>query len=172
MNGMAMKAGKLAFPLLLMAGGAAIFFGSNSIRLTVAVEQGNIVNARFYPRLVGMVFVALAAAELIASIRQLVSERSVPAEAVAPGSEEPHDPASRANAIRLASFVGMMAVYQILFFVVGFVPSTVLFLIGGFRLLGCTDWIKLVGGSVATVATIYVVFVLLLSVPLPRGMLF
>ena len=132
------------------------------------MEEGNIVNARFYPREVGLIVIILSLIEFFAAIKD-----EIVVDQVAETSEEEPivDVNSSANNKRLIIFILAMFVYQLLFFVIGFVISTFVFLLFTFTFLGCKNRLVLFINAFAVTGLIYVVFDVLLNVPLPGGII-
>ncbi len=165
MNRYIETAKKLGFPIFLLLAGVAILIESNRIVLTAAIEKGNIINARFYPRVVGFVVLTIAIIEIFIAVKHVITET---AEAETPETEK--DVQKNAlNNRRLIIFITMIIIYQVLFFVIGFVLSTLVFLVAVFRFLGCRSKVKLIVTSVVMTGTIYLLFSVVLNVPLPRG---
>ncbi|WP_256380037.1 tripartite tricarboxylate transporter TctB family protein [Azospirillum sp. TSH58] len=55
---------------------------------------------------------------------------------------------------------------------IGYLPTTVVFLIGMMRLMGMRSWVRAPIIAVAVTAFLYLVFLYALQIPLPDGSLF
>jgi putative tricarboxylic transport membrane protein len=76
-----------------------------------------------------------------------------------------------ANRIRLLALVGLLLGYFLLLPWLGHVLSSILFCMLLMRTLSTLGWPRIVAYSLAITASLYVVFVMLLKLPLPRGLL-
>lgn len=71
----------------------------------------------------------------------------------------------------LLKLFGATLVYSLVLSPLGYLLSTVAFLIGTMRLLGVSGWVKHIGISVAFSLVTYMAFAYLLGIPLSRGIL-
>lgn len=69
--------------------------------------------------------------------------------------------------IRVATYIVVLIIYINLFFVTGFIISTILFLIVGQYLFGMRNWIKLIAIAVIIPIILYYFFTGLFNIPLP-----
>jgi hypothetical protein len=65
--------------------------------------------------------------------------------------------------------IGLLMVYILAIHVIGFLPASLLMLIGFIRLLGEQNKLVILGASFGLVAAIYLIFAKIMVSPLPRG---
>ncbi|AWJ94130.1 tripartite tricarboxylate transporter TctB family protein (plasmid) [Azospirillum baldaniorum] len=110
---------------------------------------------------------ALLVLSAILVIGRLLPKRGAP---VAPA--EPQAPAEAFRFHRVAIGVVATAVYIYMLSLIGYLPTTVVFLIGMMRLMGMRSWVRAPIIAVAVTAFLYLVFLYALQIPLPDGSLF
>ncbi|NUB15458.1 tripartite tricarboxylate transporter TctB family protein [Azospirillum brasilense] len=110
---------------------------------------------------------ALLVLSAILVIGRLMPKRGAPA---APA--EPQAPAEAFRFHRVAIGVVATAVYIYMLSLIGYLPTTVVFLIGMMRLMGMRSWVRAPIIAVAVTAFLYLVFLYALQIPLPDGSLF
>ncbi|AWJ82565.1 permease subunit (plasmid) [Azospirillum sp. TSH58] len=112
---------------------------------------------------------ALIVLSAILVIGRLLPKRGAQAQA-APA--EPPAPAEAFRFHRVAIGVVATAVYIYMLSLIGYLPTTVVFLIGMMRLMGMRSWVRAPIIAVAVTAFLYLVFLYALQIPLPDGSLF
>lgn len=83
--------------------------------------------------------------------------------------QEGNGPAEKMGKRHLAIGFGLFTVYVLLNPLIGFIPSSILFVLGMVRIVGAMSWVKCGITSVTITAFLWVVFVYWLQVPLPAG---
>jgi len=76
-------------------------------------------------------------------------------------------PVDAAKFRRIASILGLTAVYSLALEPAGFIPATVIYLIVFLRFMGATKWLSIVGFSILLTGGFHAIFDLALKVPLP-----
>ena len=76
-------------------------------------------------------------------------------------------PVDAAKFRRIASILALTAIYSLALEPVGFIPTTVIYLIAFLRLIGATKWLSIVGFSFLLTGGFHAIFDLALKVPLP-----
>jgi putative tricarboxylic transport membrane protein len=102
-------------------------------------------------------------AMILLGLLLLFSKRAKPVNVVFP--EKP-------VVIRMMTILGLLAVYSVCIYYLGYVVPTVLFGIPLFRLFGGYHWLRCVAISALCTTGLYAVFVLGLGMSFPRGLLF
>ncbi|MUL43799.1 tripartite tricarboxylate transporter TctB family protein [Streptomonospora sp. PA3] len=155
----------------------------------LAYTLGLSAQAAAWPRGVLVLLLVLAAAITVRALRSPAAPPGKrpepvpagggesPAQDEAPGTEAPpadgeHGEWSRAVLRRPALTLAVVVGYVALLEIVGFLPATVLYLLGHLWFGGVRDWRILAGVVAGVVAFIQLLFVYQLSVPLPTGLLF
>jgi hypothetical protein len=118
-----------------------------------------------FPLAVGVLLLGLAIGQGAAALRRAGRQ---------PGSLAPSTsgdgPAGEPGASgRVLALTGVLVAYAVAAGLVGFLPASFALVLVSSRLLGARDWLRpaLLAGGVTAAA--YVIFVLWLAVPLPRG---
>lgn len=161
----------------LVLGLALIAVSLGFLAYTLGLSAG----AAAWPRAVLLLLLGLAVAITVRAVRTPVARRDgePAAQDAAAGTEAPRTDSGggtgewsrhllRRPALTLAMVVGYVALLE----VVGFLPATVLYLLGHLWFGGVRDWRVLAGVVVGVAAFIQLLFVYQLSVPLPTGLLF
>jgi putative tricarboxylic transport membrane protein len=112
----------------------------------------------FLPNLLGIVLVILSGLLIVQGIR-------------APKAAILEIETSKANGIRTVALLGLFILFVRSFRFVGFAPSSFLFVTALQFLLGERRIIRVLLLAVAITGVLYLIFVVLLRVPLPRGVL-
>ncbi|CAO3357864.1 tripartite tricarboxylate transporter TctB family protein [Azospirillum melinis] len=120
--------------------------------------------ARF-PLIYGGILVVLSAILVIG--RLLPSQRNQERTAA-----ERAQPATGFRFAPVAIGVAATAAYIYLISLVGYIPTTVVFLIGMMRLMGQRSWIRVPLLAIGITAFLYLIFLYGLQIPLPVGSLF
>lgn len=102
----------------------------------------------------------------------LVIGRLMPKRGALAEPAEPQAPAEVFRFHRVAIGVVATAVYIYMLSLIGYLPTTVVFLIGMMRLMGMRSWVRAPIIAVAVTAFLYLVFLYALQIPLPDGSLF
>ncbi|QCO05553.1 tripartite tricarboxylate transporter TctB family protein [Azospirillum argentinense] len=102
----------------------------------------------------------------------LVIGRLMPKRGAQAAPAEPQAPAEAFRFHRVAIGVVATAVYIYMLSLIGYLPTTVVFLIGMMRLMGMRSWVRAPIIAVAVTAFLYLVFLYALQIPLPDGSLF
>ncbi|TWA72639.1 tripartite tricarboxylate transporter TctB family protein [Azospirillum brasilense] len=102
----------------------------------------------------------------------LVIGRLMPKRGASAEPAEPQAPAEVFRFHRVAIGVVATAVYIYMLSLIGYLPTTVVFLIGMMRLMGMRSWVRAPIIAVAVTAFLYLVFLYALQIPLPDGSLF
>lgn len=124
--------------------------------------------AALWPRIIIAIFAAFALLVIAAGIGKTRRARSG-GEVEYPGEEEP---LGRTTLNFPLQTLGIVVGYGLLLSLVGFFPSTVIFLVGYMYYGRVRDWRVYVGVVVGLNLAIYLLFVLQLSVQLPSGIFF
>jgi len=87
------------------------------------------------------------------------------------GADKPEEGASKDGALRLAACVAAIAAFIPLFMKLGSLISIFLIVFLMNKVLGAKGWLQPLALAAICAAVTYVLFVLMLNVPLPRGIL-
>ena len=144
-----------------------VFFASNSIPLMVAVEKSQVVNARFFPKLMSIVMFGLSIYMVIEGrlLRRVAVEAGKPEEGQAP-------PADRWGYMRIFGVVVMSVIFYFIMEPLGFLVSGGLFVFGTLFALGNRKWYVLLSMSVSAPLIVYLLFKTVLGAYLPTGILY
>lgn len=112
----------------------------------------------FFPNLLGVALALLSGSLLFQGVR-------------APATAIMEIETTRENAIRAVSLLAILIVFVVSFRFVGFAPGSFFFVTALQLLLGEKRILRTLLVALAVTATLYIVFVILLRVPLPRGIL-
>ncbi len=144
-----------------------IFIASNSIPLMVAVEKSNVVNARFFPKLMSIVMFGLSIYMMIEGrlLRRAAAERRKP-------EERPQPSVDRWGYLRIFGVGAMSLFFYFLIEPLGFLLSGALFILGTLLALGNRKWYVLLSMSVAAPLIVYLLFKTVLGAYLPTGIFY
>jgi len=165
-----MKKNEYVVALVLCLIGASMFLLSDGIPTMVAVERSSIVNSRFFPKLMSGLLVFFG---LILAFQRFLggaSEKSLEKASDAAQDAEGRDSdLKRSRLIRLLSAGGLMLLYVIGFSYLGFLVSSILFVLAFLFILGVRRWYVLASVSLVVPVAIYLLFRVFLKVMLPSG---
>lgn len=74
--------------------------------------------------------------------------------------------------LKVITMITTIAIYILLIYITGYLLATVIFFLLIFRVVGFKSWFRNVLASIAASITLYIVFVQLLRLIFPRGILF
>ena len=162
---------RLSVPLLVLVIAVAMLIGSGSINGRDA----------FYPRVLAAVVTAFALYAVVRDVRGILAERHAttgpttasptgqpPTGDVVPDSGVEGRGGVGVAAVRVAAFCAVAAVSVWLLDWVGYYLASGVLLAGGVLLLGVRSPVKVVAYTAALLAVAYLLFGLVLGVPLPR----
>jgi hypothetical protein len=135
--------------------GALVFLGALAFlarRIELRAETGGI-DPRWWPELLGTIGLVLGVALLIVSVSRPVPRDDLEA-------------STRSGLVRVAVIVAITAVYLVMWPVVGFLVATPVFLVAVTAVTGGRGWRALLLFPVLTTGFIYLLFQMLLEVPL------
>jgi hypothetical protein len=117
-----------------------------------------------FPLAVGVLLLGLAIGQGGAALRRGRDPGSP-----APGVPRPEPTDERSGSGRVLALTGVLVAYAAATGLIGFLTASFALVLASSRLLGAHDWLRpaLLAGGVTAAA--YVIFVLWLAVPLPRG---
>jgi hypothetical protein len=140
---------------------ALLLFGALTAGLALQLPLGTLraPGSGFFPFVLGLMLVALAAAELLRT--RLARPKPAPA-APAPS------PAEEGAARRVVLFMAVVAVSTALLQPIGYVGSSFLLMLGLLKVLG-TRWGASTLIAALSAAACHVLFVLWLRIPMPAG---
>lgn len=122
-----------------------------------AVEDGGLAkNPAYYPRALALLLVILSAALIVKAVIQ---------------RDRGSAPVSRESLLNVGIIFGLILLYVLSFQFVGFIVSSLVFLVCGVRLYG-GSWKESILCGAPVTAGVYVVFHILMKVPMPQGILF
>lgn len=147
------NAGSAAARVILVAtpGGMAVFTGVLAWMMSVDLNPAD----RGYPRVLATMLVIAGLWSVIADLR----ERA--------GHDEPDAEYGRLVAWRVVGFIALIAACVWLVKPIGFYPAAGLLSLGGLCILGIRKPLVLIGFTLALVTVGYVLFSILLGLPLP-----
>jgi hypothetical protein len=158
---------RLSVPLLVLVIAVAMLIGSGSINGRDA----------FYPRVLAAAVTAFALYAVVRDVRGILAERHATAgSATGPAPDDGVDPDSGVEgrggvgvaAVRVVAFCAVAAVSVWLLDWVGYYLASAVLLAGGVLVLGVRSPVKVVAYTAALIAVAYLLFGLVLGVPLPR----
>lgn len=132
-------------------GGLAIAVGVLAVMMSVDLNPAD----RGYPRVLAVLLIVVGVYNLIADLR----ERG-------PG-DEPDPEYGRLTVWRVVAFAALVAVSVWLVTPIGFYPAAALLVLGGLWILGVRNPLMLIGYPVALIGLGYVLFTIVIGVPLP-----
>ena len=143
----------------LVIGGIGLFFGAVYLGMSFQLPFGRLdqPGAGVFPVIVGVIMM-FASLTTIWEGWQLPKAKQV-------------EFLADADRKRLLSLIGLLFCYFLALPWLGYIISTMLFCILLMRVLSNLGWPRIVAYSLAMTLALYVVFVFLLKVPMPRGML-
>src|SRR5699024_3165049 len=109
---------------------------------------------RFFPKLILILLVVLSVSLLIKGIISLKTEKT-------------SIKFNLKKILRVAIYIVLLIAYINLFFITGFIFSTIIFLIIAQYLFGMRSWLKLIVISIVTPIILYYFFTGLFNIPLP-----
>ena len=127
----------------------------------LSVWRGDEPRQGFFPLLIALLIVALSLLNLVKSLALIRSEEHSPQ-----GMRQSH-----AGLARVLTYLVLMLVYFALLDKAGFLITSVLFLAVMLKLVERQTWFATAVVGLASVAAGYGLFVYLLKVPLPKGLL-
>ncbi|HLO12920.1 MAG TPA: tripartite tricarboxylate transporter TctB family protein [Pseudoneobacillus sp.] len=130
-----------------------------NVAATFPSLEGTDVGAAYFPKMLSFILIGLSILLFIQSLREPKSEQS--------------DSSSQTNNWK-KTFLGIVGtiVYTFIFHYIGFYIATILFLFAMMWMLGFKKIVVSIILSIGITLFIYVVFEMLLQVPIPKGVLF
>lgn len=151
--------------IILLLFGSFVFLMSNTIPTMVAVEQSSVINSRFFPKLMSLFLVLLSIwtlAETYINYRRS-KNRNVP-------SEKGDVHIRQKSWLRLIESVILIGIYFLVFNRLGFLISSVLFMLCFLLMLGTRRWYVFLSLSITVPLAIWLIFRVLFSIYLPEGL--
>lgn len=152
-----------ALSVVIVGAGFFILFFAAMARERAAVFDA--VGPFGFARVVGSAFILLGTILIIRQIR--AARAGLPPEAVAAGSED--EPGHPASARRTAAMIAATFAYPILMAPLGYVLTTIGFVVGGMAILSERSWKWIIPIAIVYALGTFYVFASLLNVPLPSG---
>jgi hypothetical protein len=153
---------RLSVPLLVLVIAVAMLIGSDSINGRDA----------FYPRVLAAAVTAFALYAVVRDVRGILAEshatEPAPTEDVVPESGVEGRGGVGVAAVRVVAFCAVAVVSVWLLDWVGYYLASAVLLAGGVVVLGVRSPVKVVAYTAALIAVAYLLFSLVLGVPLPR----
>jgi putative tricarboxylic transport membrane protein len=150
--------------LLLVLVGFFVLLTSNTIPLMVAVEKSSVINARFFPKLMGGLLILLSIGMAVENYFRISTGQSKPSD---------EDKKKRKGDLaRLGAVALICLLYYLLFQPLGFLLSSLLFMLGFLTFLGVRKWHVILPLSVLVPLCVYLLFKTILGAPLPDGLLY
>jgi hypothetical protein len=109
-----------------------------------------------FPLAVGLSMLGFAACQAIAATRSSAGAA-------------PHPPGDRRARWRVLALVGVLVVYAVAAGTIGFLTASFALVLVSSRLLGARGWLRPAVLAAGVTAAAYLIFVVWLAVPLPRG---
>jgi len=150
--------------LLLVLVGFFVLLTSNTIPLMVAVEKSSVINARFFPKLMGGILILLSIGMAVENYFRKSTGRSK-------ASDEDRKKL-KGEWARLSAVATICLLYYLLFQPLGFLLSSLLFMLGFLTFLGVRKWHVILPLSVLVPLCVYLLFKTILGAPLPDGLLY
>ena len=143
----------------LVTGGIGLFLGAGYLGMSFQLPFGRIdqPGAGLFPVIVGVVM-------MFASLTTMWEGWRL-------GKAKQVEFPAGVDRKRLLSLIGLLFGYFLALPWLGYITSTTLFFILVMRVLSNLGWPRIVAYSLAMTLALYVVFLFLLKVPMPRGML-
>jgi len=150
--------------ILLALVGLFVLLMSNTIPLMVAVEKSSVINARFFPKLMGSILILLSIGMAVENYFRISTGPSKPSD---------EDKKKRkGDWARLSAVAIICLLYYLLFQPLGFLLSSLLFMLGFLAFLGVRKWHVILPLSVLVPLCVYLLFKTILGAPLPDGLLY
>lgn len=138
--------------VMALAGGWVIL---NSMKYPVEIGTGD-PGAGFWPIILGSVLILLSALLVAANLVNRKKEQSKEFTISLPANK------------RVYWFMGLIILFCVVIYLLGFLTAVLLFIPAAMYLLGVRNPKEMIGTSVISTAAIYVIFSLLLKTPLPK----
>ena len=153
--------GELIFSAVIFLGSIYLFYDSTQLR---QIENYKNVGAEFWPQKILILLIILMGYILIVKIMEFARERKN-----APSAMDRLTPEFINGSLRFLAALAIMVAYVYMLKLVGFIIASPL-LVAGMILFISPERKKLIPAGVAGITVVvYVVFVKLLMIPLPRG---
>ncbi len=168
-------------------GGIFLFlFGAATVLLSVELKIGTMrkMESGFFSFILGILLMALSSLYIV---RSFIGEIKPPGTGKTPGesggepSSEPYQPATSVKSpailgiplpvLRMFASLGIMILAAAFFDKLGYLLITFFVMAGCLWTLGSRNWLVILGTALATALISYTVFVKLLHVILPRGLI-
>lgn len=128
------------------------------------------LGASFYPNLLIIVLIFLSLLLIIGSLFSRSPSEQKEQKASIAGGERLEEDSFAAGAISykfLLGTIGLSTLYAVLLPFIGYITTTLLFILGMVKLLGGKQWFRNIAVSVILTAMLYFLFGRILGVPLP-----
>jgi putative tricarboxylic transport membrane protein len=150
--------------ILLVLVGFFVLFMSNTIPLMVAVEKSSVINARFFPKLMGAILILLSIGMAVENYFRASTGKS--------NTADEDKKKLKGQWSRLGALAIICLLYYLLFQPLGFLLSSVLFMLGFLTFLGVRRWYVVLPLSILVPLCVYLLFKTILGAPLPDGLLY
>jgi putative tricarboxylic transport membrane protein len=155
---------ELHIAILLALVGFFVLLMSNTIPLMVAVEKSSVINARFFPKLMGGILILLSIGMAVENYFRISTGQSK--------ASDEDKKKRKVEWARLSAVAIICLLYYLLFQPLGFLLSSLLFMLGFLTFLGVRRWYVVVPLSILVPLCVYLLFKTILGAPLPEGLLY
>ena len=149
---------------LLVLVGFFVLLMSNTIPLMVAVEKSSVINARFFPKVMGGILILLSIVMAIENYFRVSTDKS--------NAADKDKKKLKGRWARLGAVAFICLLYYLLFQPLGFLLSSLLFMLGFLMFLGVRRWYVVLPLSILVPLCVYLLFKTILGAPLPDGLLY
>ena len=158
--------GEIIFGLIILLGSVYLFY--ESTQLKEFVESYKSVGSAFWPQIILFILIILIGYILIKNILGYLRERKTTPSST-PSALERLSPQFVKGGLRFLAGVGIITAYIYLLKFLGFIVASPLFIAGLMLFVNPQKKKLMPYGIIGIMIVIYVVFVKLLMIPVPRG---
>ncbi|SDP79899.1 tripartite tricarboxylate transporter TctB family protein [Desulforhopalus singaporensis] len=163
-----MRKGEYIIATILGLLGLFIFIHADQIPTMVAVEKSSVVNSRFFPKLMSVLLVIFS---IILFVQNSLLHKKTKIMPQSNNEGKNSENKSYTSWMRMSAAVGMCILFLIFYESGGFLVTSILFMFSFLLIVGVRNWISLILISILPPVIVYFIFKVLLSVPLPEGVL-
>lgn len=140
----------------ISTGGILLLLSAIGFLMAGQFGNGQAYGPDFFPKLILTLLAISAALLIVGGALRLKKEKSVP-----------HIQFDRSAVGRIVLFIALLITYILLFFWVGFIISTILFLLAAQWIFGLRKVVLLAGVAVILPILLYFIFTMAFKIPLP-----
>ena len=157
--------GEIIFSLIILLGSVYLFYDSTQLREIQAYKN---IGSAFWPKIILFILIILIGYIVIKNILEYLRERKTTPSST-PSALERLSPEFVGGGLRFLAGLGIITAYVYLLKPLGFIVASPLFIAGLMLFVNPRKKRLMPYGIIGILIVIYVVFVKLLMIPVPRG---